>query len=85
MRSDWDAAERHFEDALEMTTRMGARLWLAHTSYDYAHMRLRRDRPGDRERARELAAAARALADELGLVMLSAKVVELLGSEASVR
>jgi len=41
----------HFEDALEMNARMGARPWLAHTQRDYARMLLARDGSGDRERA----------------------------------
>ena len=60
-------AERHFEDALAMNTRMAARPWLAHTERDYARMLRSRDRPGDRERARELAGAACATYRELGM------------------
>ena len=84
-KSDWEAADGHFEDALEMNAQMGARPWLAHTSYDYAHMLLERGRPGDRVRAQELAAAAKALADELGMKALSETVAQLPRSEASVR
>jgi class 3 adenylate cyclase/tetratricopeptide (TPR) repeat protein len=84
-RSDWDAASAHFEEALEMNGRMGTRPWLAHTSYDYAHMLLARDRAGDRERARALAAQASAIAGELGMSALSEQVAELQGREASVR
>jgi tetratricopeptide (TPR) repeat protein len=36
----WEDAARHFEDALAMNTRMGARPWLAHTQHEYATMLL---------------------------------------------
>jgi DNA-binding SARP family transcriptional activator len=76
-----DEAELHFEDALAMNQRMGARPWLAHTARDYARMLHNRDSRGDHERAQALldsalgtyrelamddhAAATAALADEL--------------------
>ena len=60
-------AARHFEDALEMNERMGARPWLAHTQSDYARMRLGRDAPGDREQARTLLSRALATYRELGM------------------
>jgi DNA-binding SARP family transcriptional activator len=60
-------AERHFEAALAMNARMGARPWLARTQEDYARMLLGRDDPGDRERAQELLAAAGATYRELGM------------------
>ena len=65
--SRWEDAARHFEDALEMNKRMGARPWLAHTQNDYARMLLARDRPGDRERAQELLEQALATYRELGM------------------
>jgi DNA-binding SARP family transcriptional activator len=58
-----EEAERHFEAALEMNARMGARPWLAYTQTDYA--RLLEDR--DPARAEELAAAAEATYAELGM------------------
>jgi tetratricopeptide (TPR) repeat protein len=63
----WDAAERHFEEALEMNSRIGARPWLAHAQEDYARMLLARDDPGDRERSRELMQAAELAYGELGI------------------
>ena len=69
--SDWDAAARHFEDAMAMNAAMDARPWLASTQHDYARMLLARDGTGDRERARQLGAAAEALAAELGMRGLS--------------
>ena len=51
----WDEAERHFEAALEMNQRIGARPWLAHTQTDYARMLSARREQGDGERALALA------------------------------
>jgi hypothetical protein len=47
----WPDAERHFEAALAMNARQGARPWLAHTQHLYAAMLLARSASGDRERA----------------------------------
>jgi DNA-binding SARP family transcriptional activator len=62
-----DDAERHFEAAIVANEEMGARPWLALTQRDYARMLRARDRPGDRERAEELGAAANATFRELGM------------------
>ena len=61
-----EAAE-HFEAALEMNSRMGARPWLAHTQTDYADMLLRRAAPGDRNRAHTLLDEAARTYEELGM------------------
>ncbi len=63
----WDDAEGHFEAALEMNERIGARPWLALTQSDYARVLRARDRPGDRKRARDLLEAADAAFSELGM------------------
>ncbi|MBI1816733.1 MAG: protein kinase [Deltaproteobacteria bacterium] len=63
----YEGAARHFEDALAMDRRLGARAWEARTQIDYARMRLDRDGPGDREQARVLLGAALATSQELGL------------------
>jgi tetratricopeptide (TPR) repeat protein len=52
----FDDAERHFEDALAMNRRLGARALGARAESDYARMLLERDAPGDRERALQLKA-----------------------------
>jgi DNA-binding SARP family transcriptional activator/tetratricopeptide (TPR) repeat protein len=62
----WDEAAHHFEFALEMNERMGARPWLAHTQEDYGRMLLERGKTG---RASELLAAALATYRELGMEM----------------
>jgi class 3 adenylate cyclase/tetratricopeptide (TPR) repeat protein len=69
----WEEAERHFEDAVAMNARMGARPWLAHAQSDYAQMLLGRDGPGDRERAQELLGAAIATYRDLGMESYAAK------------
>ena len=63
----WDQAQLHFEDALAMNTRMGARPWLAHTQHDYAHMLLTRARTRDRAQACDLLTQARITYRELGI------------------
>jgi class 3 adenylate cyclase len=75
--SRWEEAERHFKDALEMHTKMGARPWLARTPHDYAKMLLARDEPGDRERALELLSQALDTAQELGMKALIEKALAL--------
>ncbi len=49
--SRFEAAQMHFEAALELSARMGARLWLARTRFDYASMMLEREAAGDRAAA----------------------------------
>jgi eukaryotic-like serine/threonine-protein kinase len=73
----FDAAVRHFEDALEMNSKIRSPLWIAHTQYDYAHTLLRRDHPGDRDKALKLLAAALATADKLGLKALDNRAQHL--------
>ena len=63
----FDNAARHFEEALQMNERMGARPWLAHTQEDHARMLLRRNDQGDRERAEKLLSRAQATYQELGM------------------
>ena len=63
----WEDAERHFEHALAVNERLGARPFLVRTRRAYAQMLLERNRPGDTERAHELIAAARAEAEQLGM------------------
>jgi DNA-binding SARP family transcriptional activator len=70
----WQNAERHFEDALEMNERMGARPWAARTQHDYARMLLRRDEPGDRERAATLLSSCLETFRELGMDLVAKSV-----------
>ena len=66
----WDDAERHFEDALEMNTRMGAGRWLAWTQLPVRRHAAARDGPGDREKALSLLSQALDIAQRLGMKAL---------------
>jgi tetratricopeptide (TPR) repeat protein len=77
-----DDAEHHLEDAIAMNQKMGARPWTAHGQHDLAGLLLSRDGPGDRERAMGLLQEALMTAEELGMVVLEAKIRTLLGGEA---
>ncbi|MCI0695274.1 protein kinase [candidate division KSB1 bacterium] len=71
--SRWHEAEQHFEDALEMNARMGARPWLAHTQHEYAEMLLARGKEEDRSKALSLLDEALAISQELGMKSLVEK------------
>jgi hypothetical protein len=70
----WEQAEAHFEQALAMNARMGAMPWLARTQFQYAQMLLARRAPGDSERTRALLGDAAAIAQELGMRSLVARI-----------
>jgi DNA-binding NarL/FixJ family response regulator len=70
----WEDAMQHFEDALAMNTRMGARPWLAHTQHQYAVMLLARHQPGDRDQAMSLLHEALATARALGMHALEGRI-----------
>jgi class 3 adenylate cyclase/tetratricopeptide (TPR) repeat protein/type II secretory pathway predicted ATPase ExeA len=63
----WDEAEELFGQAVDLCERADAPTFLAATRMHWATALLQRDGPGDRERGRELAQAALATAEELGL------------------
>jgi DNA-binding SARP family transcriptional activator len=63
----FEDAARHFEEALRMNERMGARPWLAHAQEEYGRMLHLRSAEGDRERAEELLSRAQATYEELGV------------------
>jgi DNA-binding winged helix-turn-helix (wHTH) protein len=77
-RQRFAEAQRHFEAALAMNARMGARPLVARVQCDYAGMLLDRGRSQDRRQARELLAACGALARDLGMEWLQERVAELL-------
>jgi hypothetical protein len=80
----WHDAESHFDEALIMNERTGARPWLAHTQHDYALMLLTRNLPRKRERAHELVGAALATYRDLGMDSSAARTATL-ASEISTR
>ena len=73
----WERAEEHFEAALVLNTKLGARTWLAHTAFEYGRMLLARGADGDRERARAQLGVALGLARTIGLPTLLARMEEL--------
>jgi len=76
----WHEAEQHFEDAIAMNARMGARPWLAHTQCQYATMLLLARRSGDHDRAGELFHSALLTARELGMTALEERLNERMRS-----
>jgi len=73
----WEHAKLHFEEALAMNTRMGARPWLAHTQHDYARMLLARQDPRARQRAQELLDGALTTYRELRMESYAARASTL--------
>jgi DNA-binding CsgD family transcriptional regulator len=73
---EWERAESHFERALELNRKLGARTWLAHTLYEYGRMQLRRGRDR-RDRAGELLGEADRVAGEIGMPALLARIRSL--------
>jgi DNA-binding SARP family transcriptional activator/tetratricopeptide (TPR) repeat protein len=71
----WTAAEGHFEDALAMNIRMGARPYLAHTQYQYAAMLLAQGKAKNRKKAKALLDEAMKTAQELGMEGLVEKIM----------
>jgi DNA-binding CsgD family transcriptional regulator len=77
MLARWDAAERHYADALEMNDRWGVRPAAAWTRYYWAEMLIRRADARDRDRSRSLLMAAKAAADEMGMTRLAGDAAAL--------
>jgi class 3 adenylate cyclase/tetratricopeptide (TPR) repeat protein len=71
---EFDRAEAHFEHALDMNGRMGARPWLAHTKVEYALLLRRRGGKSVSERAEALANEAWEIAAELDMVRLKKRL-----------
>ena len=65
--SRWGDAEHHFQTALDVNERIGARPWLAHAQADFARMLSARGQPDDSERALELARDAVGGYERLGM------------------
>jgi DNA-binding CsgD family transcriptional regulator len=68
-----DAAEAHFERAMQLNRRMGAATWQAHTAFEYARFLLRR-RTAPRTRAEALLGEAAALAERVGMPALLERI-----------
>ncbi|MGQ0833079.1 MAG: hypothetical protein ACT4OV_15535 [Microthrixaceae bacterium] len=74
----FDDAERHFEVAVDIETRLGARPWLVRTHLWFARMLVARAGPGDGDRATSMLDGALAEAEHLGMVSAAAEIRELL-------
>ncbi|MGH2404862.1 MAG: LuxR C-terminal-related transcriptional regulator, partial [bacterium] len=64
---DWEKAEAHFQTAINVANRLGARPELARSRLDYARMLAKRDARGDRAMAAGLVVEAAAAFSELGM------------------
>jgi hypothetical protein len=73
----WQEGEAHFDQALAMNARMGAKPWLARTQYHYAQMLLARCAPSDSERARMLLEDASTIARQLGMRSLETRISDV--------
>jgi DNA-binding CsgD family transcriptional regulator len=80
----WSEAQQHFEQALAMNDRIGARVPLGHTQHDYAAMLLARGEAGDRERAAALLEASLASAREIGMRALEERAAKRLSELSDV-
>ena len=81
----WQEAESHFDQALAMNAAMGAKPWLAHTQFQYAHMLLERSTDGDIERARILLDESDTLTQQLGMRLLQTRIATARRQEATQR
>jgi hypothetical protein len=76
----FDAAERHFDVAIETERKMGARPWLVHAQHELAAMLLARGSAGDSERARALLDHVVAAYRELGMDSWARRAQALAGA-----
>jgi tetratricopeptide (TPR) repeat protein len=75
--SRWDEGARHFDDALTLHVRMGARPHVALTQHEFATMLVARGGPGDLDKALKLLGPALRTTEKLGLRRLRDKVMAL--------
>ena len=71
----YDRAADDFETAIEMDAKIGVGPELAWTRYEYAGMLLKRDAPGDQDKANQLQDEAIAVSRELGMNLLLERVL----------
>jgi DNA-binding CsgD family transcriptional regulator len=77
VRRDWDVAVGHFEEALRVDTRTGARPAAVNDRIGLAGALVERGRPADLPRAGELARTASAEARRLGMPVPQRRAAEL--------
>jgi eukaryotic-like serine/threonine-protein kinase len=73
----WDDAETHFQAAIHLNDERGYRLMVTRSRRCYADMLLRRDAPGDRERALALLEQALEGAQKLGQTLVTEECLSL--------
>ncbi|WP_415894091.1 helix-turn-helix transcriptional regulator [Neptuniibacter sp. PT8_73] len=73
----WDEAARHFESAIQMNARQGARPWLAHSQFEYAKMLSERGAEDDKAKSLKLLASALDTANDIGMKGLIASITNL--------
>ncbi len=71
----FERAEGEFETAIQKDSQIGAAPDLAWSRYEYADMLLKRDAPGDQDKANQLQDEAIATARELGMNLLLERVL----------
>jgi len=72
--ADWQAARRHFEQALAFDAKLGARPWLAHSQVEYASMLLQEGDAACADRAAALLSESLVAAHEMGMGLLTEKI-----------
>ncbi len=77
VQQQWERAQAHFEVALEMDQHTGARVWLAHSRFDFASMLHQRGHDGDASRATGMLDLALADSTALGLAALTPRIEAL--------
>jgi tetratricopeptide (TPR) repeat protein len=77
-RDDYDHAERHFEESLAVSERLGAPYWTARTRYEWAKVLQRRGDALDVPRAAALLANARDAARQYGFAALEQRAASAL-------
>jgi tetratricopeptide (TPR) repeat protein len=75
--SDWETAERHFQEAIELDARTRAWPWLAHSQFEYANMLLAANRVQDHRRANALLDKSLRAAKDMGMSSLATKITDL--------
>jgi class 3 adenylate cyclase len=75
--SRWEDAERHFEDAIAMNTRIAAPPLVARAQLEYAEMLLERNQPEDRDKALDLLNRSLDTARQLDMKMVLEKALAL--------
>jgi tetratricopeptide (TPR) repeat protein len=77
MARDWDAAEQHFEAAVQAHRRLAAKPFLARTYAEHAGMLIQRGQAADRDRASELLDRATTIASAVGMEQLDERMAAL--------